>query len=119
MDRRTDRYDDNTPPAYGQWVKKTHQVILHCGTNDLNSNKTAENISKDIVKLAQSIESNKTSVVVSSILPRNDHLNNKAKDVNDNLNKLCKEKQIPYIQHTNIDPLLSYKQRWTTLKLSP
>ena len=46
--------------------------LLHVGTNDLSSNKSAEQISLDILNLANSLKLDNNTVVVSSILPRDD-----------------------------------------------
>ena len=52
--------------------------LLHVGTNDLSSNKSPEQISLDILNLANSKLDNNT-VIVSSIVPRNDE--NKKKQI--------------------------------------
>ena len=52
-------------------------VILHCGTNDLRGNKSAEEIATNIINLAKEMKSEKNEVMVSGIIPRNDHLNEK------------------------------------------
>ena len=46
--------------------------LLHVGTNDLTSNKSPEQISLDISNLANSLKLDNNTVVVSSIVPRND-----------------------------------------------
>ena len=46
--------------------------LLHVGTNDLFSNKSHEQISLDILNLANSLKLDKSTVIVSSIVPRND-----------------------------------------------
>ena len=49
-------------------------VILHTGTNDLKSNKSSEEISDDIIKLALDIKTDQNDIVVSGILARNDDM---------------------------------------------
>ena len=76
-------------------------IILHCGTNDLNSEQTASQIARSIIELALSLKSKDNKISVSLIVPRNDNLNNKASEVNCCLVYMCAEKNIPYIDHTN------------------
>ena len=52
-------------------------IILHVGTNDLNSEKTASQISNSIIDLANSLKNETNNIHVSLIVPRNDNLNNK------------------------------------------
>ena len=76
-------------------------IILHCGTNDLNPEQTASQIARSIIELALSLKSKDNKILVSLIVPRNDHLNNKASEVNCRLVHICAEPNIPYIDHTN------------------
>ena len=76
-------------------------IILHCGTNDLNSGRTASQIARSIIELALSLKSKDNKISVSLIVPRNDNLNNKASEVNCRLVHMCAERNIPYIDHTN------------------
>ena len=64
---------------------KPDHVILHTGTNDFRSEKTASQIARSITELATSLKDNDNSVIVSGIVPRNDNLNNKATEVNNRL----------------------------------
>ena len=52
-------------------------IILHVGTNDVNSEKTASQISKSILDLENSLKNETNTIHVSLIVLRNDHLNNK------------------------------------------
>ena len=76
-------------------------VILHCRTNDPNSERTASQIARSIIELALSLKSKDNKISVSLIVPRNDNLNNKASEVNCRLVHMCAERNIPYIDHTN------------------
>ena len=49
-------------------------VILHAGTNELNSELLPERIPKSIVDVAKNIKSEKHSVSISGVVPRNDDL---------------------------------------------
>ena len=66
------------------------QIILHCGTNDLNSEQTASQIARSIIELALSLKSKNSKISVSLIVPRNDNLNNKANEHSLILNYLLK-----------------------------
>ena len=56
-------------------------IILHCGTNDLNSERRASQITRSIIEIALSLKSKDNKISVSLIVPRNDNLNNKASEV--------------------------------------
>ena len=58
------------------------RIILYCGTNDLNSNRTCSQIAIEIVDLALSLKSGKTKISISLLTSRSDKLNNKASEVN-------------------------------------
>ena len=46
--------------------------LLHIGMNDLSSNKSPEQISLDILNLANSLKLDNNNVIVSRIVPRDD-----------------------------------------------
>ena len=50
-------------------------VILHCGTNDLRSEKPPLEIANEIMDLALEVKTNLNEVMVSGIVPRRDKLN--------------------------------------------
>ena len=60
------------------YIKRTHRdfnpdiYLLRVGTNNLSSNKTPEQISLDILNLANSLKLDNSTVIVSSIVPRDD-----------------------------------------------
>ena len=60
------------------YIKPTHRdfnpdiYLLDVGTNNLSSNKTPEQISLDILNLANSLKLDNSTVIVSSIVPRDD-----------------------------------------------
>ena len=56
-------------------------IILHVGTNDLNTEKAASQISKSILDLANSLKNETNTIHVSLIVPRNDNLKNKVNEV--------------------------------------
>jgi len=78
-------------------------VVLHVGTNNLSSSKTASEIAKSIIDLACSLKTSANKIVISLIVPRKDNnlLNNKASEVNDRLRHMCTTRDLPYIDHTD------------------
>ena len=59
---------------------KPKRIITHCGTNDLK-NSTPQSIAENILPLAKSSQQENYTVLVSSIVSRNDHLDKKGKEV--------------------------------------
>ena len=76
-------------------------IILHVGTNDLNSKSTPDEIARSIIDLAVSIKTDDTKVSISTIIPRNDKLNNKPNQVNKHLKNMCKEIKFDLIDHSS------------------
>ena len=69
-------------------------IILHCGTNYLNSERTASQIARSIIELVLSLKATDNKISIPFIVPRNDNLNNKANEVNCRLIHICAER--PY-----------------------
>ena len=84
--------------------KEPAEIILHVGTNELSGNKDPDEIADEIVTLANSVKTNENRVVVSSIVPRKDRLNKKAKEVNIKLREKCEANDLTIIAHNNINP---------------
>ena len=76
-------------------------IILHCGTNDLNSNRTSSQIAREITDLSLSLKSDKNKISVSVLTPRSDILNSKASEVNNCLINMCSHRNIAYIHHSS------------------
>ena len=76
-------------------------IILHFGTNDLNSEQTASQITRSITELALSLKSKDNKILVAFIVPRNNSLNNKASEKKCRLVQMCAKRNIPYIDHAN------------------
>ena len=79
-------------------------IIIHSGTNDLKSDSSPEEIARDIIKLTTSCKTQTNKVILSSIVPRYDNLNEKATRVNKCLKKECEARNICFIDHRNISP---------------
>ena len=81
------------------------QTILHGGANDLKTEQTASQIAKSIIDLSISLKKNGNMIAVPGIVPRLDELNNKAAEVNNRLELMCKQRSLRYISHyETIDP---------------
>ena len=79
-------------------------IILHSGTNDLKSDSSPEEIARDIINLTTSCKTQTNKVILSSIVPRYDNLDEKATRVNKCLKKECEARNICFIDHRNISP---------------
>ena len=62
------------------------QIILHTGSNDLPTPKTAEEMSDEIIKLSLELKTDENDIIVGDIIGRNDEHNEK---VNGILNIKC------------------------------
>ena len=83
--------------------KSPAQIIFHIGTNDLVTNKESNEIANNIIQLSKSAKADKNKVAVSSLVPRKDKLNAKAKEVKTFLKEKCEERNIDLISHVNIN----------------
>ena len=81
-------------------AKSPAEIIIHVGTKDLSSDKEPKDIANDIMQLAKSAKTDANKVAVSSILPRKDKFNSKAKKVNTHLQDICSSNNLPLITHT-------------------
>ena len=81
--------------------KESDLIVLHAGTNDLRSNKTANNIASDLMKLALEMKSEKNEVIISSIIFRdgNPELNDKSNATNIILKTECQFYNILFIDN--------------------
>ena len=75
------------------------QIILHVGTKDLKTERTASQIAKSTIDLCVSLKKNENTIAVSGIVPRLDELNIKAAQINNRLELMCKQRGIPFISH--------------------
>ena len=74
-------------------------IILHCGTNDLNSDRTSRQTAREIIELALSLKPDNSKISISLLTPRSDKLNKKASEVNNCLINMCSHRNIAYIDH--------------------
>ena len=78
-------------------------VILHCGTNDLRSNKSPLEIATEISILALDLKNENNNVMISGLVPRRDKFNDKGIEVNKYLLSLCAENDFNFIDNSNIN----------------
>ena len=83
---------------------RENYIVLHVGTNDLDSDQPPDLIGKSKVDVASSMKNEKHDVTVSNKITRADHFKKKVSKVNDYSSKLCMEKNIYLINN------------WKTLK---
>ena len=79
-------------------------VILHTGTNDLQSVSSPEEIAYEIISLALSMKENGQQISVSGNIPQGDRFSKKPKGVNKYLEVQCKDHNVDFISHKNINP---------------
>ena len=93
--------------SYAQPSKEFNNdlVILHCGTNDLRTEKEPLEIAKEVIELALEMKSTNNEVMVSGIVSRRYKLNDKSKEVNKLLQSLCISKKLLFIDNSNINPV--------------
>ena len=51
------------------------RIILHCGTNDMRSQASAENITEEVIELAKATKTEENTVFVSGLVARGDYWN--------------------------------------------
>ena len=81
---------------------KPDTFVLHCGTNDLRSEKGSIEIATNIINLAKEIKTNENDIIISSLVTRNDALNTKGIEVNNFLNVKCRENSFIFCDNSNI-----------------
>ena len=64
-------------------------IILHCETNNLNSNRTSSQIAREIIGLSLSLKSDKSKISFSLLTPRSGKLKNKASELSNRLINMC------------------------------
>ena len=99
--KTTDMYDYIKPT---QRDLKPGIFILYVGANDLPLNKSPNEISEDIITLAESMKTENNKIIFSSIVCRADSFREKFGKVNAHLEKICAGKYIPIITHNNKNP---------------
>jgi hypothetical protein len=78
--------------------------LLHCGTNDLESNQSDEEITGHLKSTVTTISSKhpESKVIISTLLPRKDNLNERTKNINQSLEETFSASKIYVVKHDNI-----------------
>ena len=84
--------------------KKPDLLIEHIGTNDFKSINSPEKIANEIISLALSVKRKSQQIAISGIVSRGDRFSKKAEGVNDCLTVQCKDHNVDFISHKNINP---------------
>ena len=80
-------------------------IILSCSTNNINDDPDPQNIAEEILELAKSISNDcDNHVTVSGIVPRYGKLNEKVRSVNRLLRIYCRNMDMRFVGHENINP---------------
>ena len=74
--------------------EKNPDHMFHVGANDIPTSKDPLPIAQSIVDLAKSVMTQDRSVTISDIISRNDQWNNKVREVNDSLPRMCENDNI-------------------------
>ena len=79
-------------------------IIIHSRTDILKSGSSPEENARDIINLTTSCKNQMNKVILSSIVPRYDKLNEKAARVNKCFKKKYEARNICFIDHRNNSP---------------
>lgn len=77
-------------------------IIYHAGTNNLNTKEEPNTIANNIVKHAIDMKTDSNEVNISSLIIRDDKLNEKAAKVNDFLKIKCSKYGLRFIDNSNV-----------------
>ena len=90
-------------------------ILIHCGTNDIApqpgiSKLADKEIVEEICKVGMKCLKSKAKVVISGIIPRrNNEIDQRRMTVNNLLKKMCTEKGFAYLDNSNIQHHLLWK----------
>ena len=85
------------------FIRKKTQRIIHTGTNELQS---GTNTLLNIDTIVKEVDHAGVKVVISGLSHREDNpdLTNRLEAINNELKSFCAERNIPFIDNSNIDP---------------
>ena len=81
--------------------KNADYVILHVGTNELNSQLSPERIAKPNIDFTKNTQSDNRIVITSGIVPHNDNFNIKVMEVSKELSKMRDKYKLLFLNHSN------------------
>ena len=79
--------------------------IIHCGTNDLESTKSNEQVVNQTMEVITEVKKKfpETRILISSLLPRNDILDERSNIINKELEKIISSKpKVTFVKHDHI-----------------
>ena len=86
---------------------KPNHIIVHVGTNEIRTKKTAKGIANDVMKVCKTLKKEDNSVSVSGIIYRKGVDDNvKVDETNNLLESLCRDNDFTFINNSNIPPRL-------------
>jgi len=85
-------------------TKDPENIIIHVGTNDVNS-KEPRLTAQGIINLARQIEgdTSNTNIAISGLVSRADDRGGKVSSVNKILKKFCRQNHWNFIEHHNVN----------------
>ena len=84
--------------------KNPENIIIHCGTNDINKDVDPEKIATNITNLSKSVsEEIGSNVIISGLVPCKEYLNVKVRNVNNMLCDYCRNRTLTFLKHDNIN----------------
>ena len=84
-----------------------NHIIVHLGTNEIRTNKSANDIANSIVKLRIGLKTRDNAASVSGIIYRgNVDENMKVEEVNELLKLYCEKEELGFLDNSNIPPRL-------------
>ena len=85
-------------------MKQANVYLLHAGTNGLSTDDGPIDTANRIIDTAKSLKSDENEVIVSGLCQRGDEWNERAIEVNGELEKMCVELNFPFCKNDNINP---------------
>ena len=79
--------------------------LLHCGTNDLRTEKDATEIANEIINRANKLKKGENEIIISGLVERNDKWNGKGKQVNIELKLKCVDNNFLYCDNANLSTI--------------
>ena len=87
-----------------QTQKKTENIIIHCGTNDIIKDADPEKVAVDIINLSKSVsEESGINVTISGLVPRKGYLNVKVINGNNRLRDYCRNCMLTFLKYGDIN----------------
>ena len=87
-----------------QTQKKTENIIIHCGTNDIIKDEGPEKVAVDIINLSKSVsEESGINVTISGLVPRKGYRNVKVRNGYNRLRDYCRNCMLTFLKYGDIN----------------